>query len=43
MLVIHGGDDDGVDVFAIENGTIVASSRNARILHRFARRLWRLS
>ena len=35
MLVVHGGDEDGVDVFAVENGAIVARGRDAGILDGF--------
>jgi hypothetical protein len=37
MLVVHGGDENGVDVFAIENGAIVATGGDAGILYRFLR------
>ena len=37
VLVIHSGDEDGVDVFAVENGAVVAGSRDAGIFHRFLR------
>ena len=37
MLVVHGGDEDGVDIFAIENGAIVARGRDAGIFDRFLR------
>ena len=36
MLVVHGGDEDRVDVFAIENAAIVAHGFDVGILHRFA-------
>src|SRR5206468_519562 len=32
MLVVHGGDEDGVNVFAIENGAIVAGGGDAGIV-----------
>ena len=35
MLVVHGGDEDGVDVFAVENGAIVAGRGDAGILDGF--------
>ena len=37
MLVVHGGDEDGVDVFTIEDGTIVARGWDVGILDRFLR------
>src|SRR6201997_630891 len=37
MLVVHGGDENGVDVFAIEDGAIVAAGGNAGIFYRFLR------
>jgi len=37
MVVIHGGDQDGVDVFAVENRTIVAGGGDAWIVYGFAR------
>ena len=35
MLMIHGGDNDGVNVLAVENGAVVASGRDARIVDGF--------
>src|SRR5207245_7590282 len=37
MVVIHGGDQDGVDVLAVENRTIVAGGGDAWIVYGFAR------
>ena len=37
MLVVHGGDEDGVDVFAIEDGAIVAGGGDAGIFYGFLR------
>ena len=35
--MVHGGDQDGVDVFAVENRAIVAGGGNAGILDGFLR------
>ena len=35
--MVHGGDEDGVNVFAIENGAIVAGGWDAGIVDRFLR------
>jgi hypothetical protein len=37
VVVVHGGDQDGVDVFAIEDAAIVAGGGNAGILDGFLR------
>ena len=37
VLVVHGGDQDGVDILAIENGAIVAGGWDAGILDGFLR------
>ena len=37
VLVVHHGDDDGVDIFAVENGAIVASGGNVGIADSFLR------
>ena len=37
MLVVHGGDENGVNVFAIENGAIVAGGWDAGVFHGFLR------
>ena len=37
MLVVHGGDEDGVDILAIEDGAIVAGGGDVGILDGFPR------
>ena len=37
VLVVHHGDDDGVDIFAVEDGAIVAGGGNAGIADGFLR------
>jgi hypothetical protein len=37
VVVVHGGDQDGVNIFAIEDGAIVAGGRDAGILDGFLR------
>ena len=36
VVVVHGGDDDGIDVFAVEDGAVVASGEDAGIPDGFA-------
>ena len=36
VLVVHGSDEDGVDIFTIEDGAIVASGGDAGIFNGFA-------
>ena len=37
MVVVHGGDEDGVDIFAIEDAAIVAGGGDAGVLDGFLR------